>query len=210
MDAHAQTSVSPQGPSWSGWRRAGVSQSHAWCPGRPKLSVSGCSLSKYGFRASGVRTGASGDRAEAGLLPRFLSSGPKRPSQEARRDLASGERFSGFPAPGQSTGLPLKPQETCHSARRLVRRRARLVWELAEEVHPDSNRRRPLALERAGVDATAAGGGGRGGPAYFSAEGFAQVYDTFSLLRCVQGSQPSFCIRPTTMPAATPISLAMA
>lgn len=80
---------------------------------------------------------------------------------------------------------------------------------LAEEVHPDSNRR-PVAWERAGVDATAAGGGGRCGPAYFSAEGFAQVYDTFSLLRCVQDSQPSFCIRPTTMPAATPISLAMA
>ena len=30
--------------------------------------------------------------------------------------MASGERFSGFSAPGQSTGLQQKPQETCHSA----------------------------------------------------------------------------------------------
>ena len=94
---------------------------------------------KYGFRASGVRTGASADRAETGLLPRFLSSVLKRPSQEVRRELASGERFSAVSAPGQSTGLPRKPQETCHSARRSVRRRARLVWELAEGVRPDTN-----------------------------------------------------------------------
>ncbi len=93
-----------------------------------------CSLSKYGFRASGVRTGESAHRAETGLLPTFLRSVQKRPSQEVRRDLASGERFSGFPAPGQSTGLPRKPQETCRSARRSVRRRARLVWELADRV----------------------------------------------------------------------------
>jgi len=98
-----------------------------------------CSLSKYGFRASGVRTGASADRAETGLRPRFLSSVPKRPSQEVRRELASRERFSAVSATGQSTGLPRKPQETCHSARRPVRRRARLVWELADRVRPDSN-----------------------------------------------------------------------
>jgi len=48
--------------------------------------------------------------------------------------MASGERFSGVSGPGQSTGLLRKPQETCHSARHLVRRRAWLVWELAEEV----------------------------------------------------------------------------
>ena len=53
--------------------------------------------------------------------------------------MASGERFSGFSGSGLSTGLPRKPQQTCHSARRSVWRRARLVWELAEEVRPDAN-----------------------------------------------------------------------
>lgn len=105
-------------------------------------SVPKCSLSKYGFRASGVRTRASVDRAELGLLPGFLSSVLNRPSQEVRRERASGDRFSPVSAPGQSTGLPGKPQEPCHSARRPGRRRTRLVWELAEEVHPDSNRLR--------------------------------------------------------------------
>ena len=108
---------------------------------RTEGSVPKCSLSKYGFRASGVRTRASADRAETGLLPRFLRSVLKRPSQEVRRERASGEQFLGFSAQGQSTGLPRKPQETCHSARRLVRWRVRLVWELAEEVPPDMNGR---------------------------------------------------------------------
>jgi hypothetical protein len=90
-----------------------------------RISVPKCSLSKYGFRASGVRTTARVDRAETGLLPRFLSSVLKRPSQEVRRELASGERFSAVSASGQSTGLPRKPQETWDSARRSVRRR---VW----------------------------------------------------------------------------------
>jgi hypothetical protein len=52
--------------------------------------------------------------------------------------MASGERFPAVSASDQSTGLPRKPQETCHSARRPVRRRARLVWELADRV-PGSN-----------------------------------------------------------------------
>ncbi len=85
-----------------------------------RISVPKFSLSKYGFRASGVRTTANGDRAETGLLPRFLSSVLQRPSQQVRRKLASGERFSAVSAPGQSTALPRKPQETCHSARRSV------------------------------------------------------------------------------------------
>jgi len=103
------------------------------------IAVPRCSLSKYGFRASGVRTGASLDRAETGLLRRFLRSVLKRPSQEVRRELASGERFSAFSALGQSTGLPQKPQKTCHSARRSLMRRVWLVCELAEEVPPDTN-----------------------------------------------------------------------
>ena len=98
-----------------------------------------CSLSKYGFRASGVRTRADAGRAETGFLPRFLSSVLKRPSQEVRRELASGERFWAVSAPGQSIGLPRKPQETCHAARRSVGRRARLACELAEEALPDTN-----------------------------------------------------------------------
>ena len=112
-------------------------------------AVPACSLSKYGLRASGVRTSASADRAETGFLPRFLRSVLERPSQEVRRELASGERFPAVSASCQSTGPRRNPQETCHSARRLVRRRARLVWELAEGVHPDSNGRRPVAWRRA-------------------------------------------------------------
>jgi hypothetical protein len=103
---------------------------------------------KDGFRASGVRTIANADRAETGLLPGFLSSVPNRPSQEVRRELAFGERFPAVSEPGQSTGLPRKPQDTCHSARRPVRRRVQLVWGLAEGVRLDSNRRRPLPGER--------------------------------------------------------------
>ena len=61
--------------------------------------------------------------------------------------MASGERFSVFSRPGQSTGLPQKPQETCHSARRWVRRRAWLVCELAEGVRPDTNGLKAGALE---------------------------------------------------------------
>ena len=110
-------------------------------------AVPKCSLSKYGFRASGVRTTANADRAETGLLPRFLSSVLKRPSQEVRRELASGEPFSAVSASGQSTGLPQKPQETCHAARRSVGRRARLACELAEEVFPDTNGLQAGALE---------------------------------------------------------------
>lgn len=94
---------------------------------------------KYRIRASGMRTRASASRAEIGLFPRFLRSVLNRPSQEVRRELACGERFSAVFGSGQSTGLPRKPQETCHSARRSGRRRARLVWELAVEVRPDSN-----------------------------------------------------------------------
>ena len=98
------------------------------------IPVPKCSLSKYGFRASGVRTRASTGRAETGHLSRFLSSVLKRPSQEVRRERASGERFSAVSAPGQSAGMPRKPRETCHSARRSVWRRAWLLWELAERV----------------------------------------------------------------------------
>jgi hypothetical protein len=106
------------------------------------------SRAKYGFRASGVRTSANADRAETGRLPGLLSSVLNRPSQQVRRDLASGERFPAVAARGRSAGPPGKPQETCHSARRSVRRRARRVWELAEGVRLDSNRRRPLPGER--------------------------------------------------------------
>lgn len=54
--------------------------------------------------------------------------------QEVRRESASGERFSGFPAAGQSTSLPRKPQETCQSARRSNWRRTLFAFEMAEEV----------------------------------------------------------------------------
>jgi len=123
-----------------------------WPALSPPCTAPMCSLSKYGFWASGVRTTARFDRAETSLLPRFLSSVLKRPSQEVRRELASGERFSGFSASGQSTGLRRKPQETCHSARRSVRRRARLVWELAEEVPLDTNGLKAGTLNPDGLD----------------------------------------------------------
>ena len=45
------------------------------------------------------------------------------------------------------TCLPRKPQETCHSARRPVWRRARLVWELAEEVRLGTGGLQAGALE---------------------------------------------------------------
>ena len=96
------------------------------------------SLSKYGLWASEMRTTANVDRAATGHLPRFLRSVLNRPSHQVRREMASGERFSELSTTGQSTGLPQKPQETCHSARRSIGRRARLVWELAEEVRPDT------------------------------------------------------------------------
>ena len=118
---------------------------------RPKC-VPKCSLSKYGFRASGVRTSASAHRAKTGLLPRFLSSVLKCPSQEVRRELASGERFSGFSGSCQSTGLHRKPQETCHTVRWLVRRRVWLAYELAEEALPDTNGLQAVALESGADD----------------------------------------------------------
>ena len=121
----AQTTVTVQTPRRGFFLGAGMIRP----AGRTK-----CSLSNFGFRASGVRTGTSADRAETGLLPRFLSSVPNRQSQEVRRERVSRERFSVFSASGQSTGLSLKPQETCHSVRRPVRRRARLAWELAVRV----------------------------------------------------------------------------
>jgi hypothetical protein len=73
---------------------------------RVHIPVPRCSVSKYGFRASGVRTRASADPAETGFLPKFLSSVLNRPSQEVRRELASGKRFLPVAASGQSTGLP--------------------------------------------------------------------------------------------------------
>ena len=49
------------------------------------------SRSKYGFQASWVRIRASAHGAETGLTLRFPSSVLNRPSQEVRRELASGE-----------------------------------------------------------------------------------------------------------------------
>ena len=47
-----------------------------------------CSLSKYGFRTSGIRPGRVPTALKTGLLPRLLSSVLKRPSQEVRRERA--------------------------------------------------------------------------------------------------------------------------
>ena len=47
--------------------------------------------------------------------------------------MASGEQNPGLASLGQSTGCLRKPGQTCHSAWRSVRRRVRLVWELAEQ-----------------------------------------------------------------------------
>jgi hypothetical protein len=54
------------------------------------------------------------------------SGGPERKGLRRACSAAS--------ASCQSTGLPRKHQETCHSRPRSVRRRARLVWGLAEKV----------------------------------------------------------------------------
>jgi len=61
--------------------------------------------------------------------------------------MASGERFLSVSAPSQSTGPPQKPQETCHSARRQVRRRVGFECKLAEEVRQDTNGLQAGALE---------------------------------------------------------------
>lgn len=60
--------------------------------------------------------------------------------------MASGERFPAVAAPGRSTGLPRKPQETCHSVPCPANRRARCLRELAEGVRLDSNRRSPTSV----------------------------------------------------------------
>jgi hypothetical protein len=98
--AAAMATRIPPGSLDGGWSRAA---------GRMK-----CSLLEYGFRESGFRTGATAERAEFRLFPRFLSSARNQRSPEVRRELASGERFSAISAPDQATGLPQKPQETCH------------------------------------------------------------------------------------------------
>ena len=108
---------------------------------RHRKSVPKCSGVKYGVWASGMRTRASAGRAEIGLVPWFLRSVLDQLSQEIRRELASGERFSPVCASGQSTAFPQKPQETCHSARRSVGRREGRLRKLAEGVRPGSNRR---------------------------------------------------------------------
>lgn len=105
----------------------------------PLLGVLSVCL-KSTFLASGIRNQAGPGRAETDLLLMFSSSVPNQPSQEVRRAMASGERFPVVSAPGQSTGLPRKPEETCHSARRSVCRRAGRARELAERVRPGSNR----------------------------------------------------------------------
>ena len=65
-----------------------------------------CSLTEYGFGASGVRTRASAGRAETRLLPRFLRSVLNRPSQQVQRGLAAVERFSAPSSIPQASILP--------------------------------------------------------------------------------------------------------
>jgi hypothetical protein len=68
-----------------------------------------CSLSKYGFRVSGVRTGASVHRPETGHFSRLLTSVLNRPSQQAQREPAVGERFLSFSRLSRSIGPSQKP-----------------------------------------------------------------------------------------------------
>ena len=91
-----------------------------------------------------MQTTASIGRAQTGLMPWFLGSVLNRPSQQVRRECASEERFSAACGSGQSTGLPRKAREPCHSARRSVRRRAERSRKLAEGVRLGTNRLRPV------------------------------------------------------------------
>lgn len=67
-----------------------------------------CSFSKCRFLPGEFRTAASADGLETGLIPGFLGSVLKRSGQEARSELASGERFPAVSGAGQSPGLPRK------------------------------------------------------------------------------------------------------
>lgn len=103
-----------------------------------------------------MRTIANADRAETGHLPGLLRSVLNRPSQEAGRELASGERFWPVSAPGQSMGLPRKPRDPCASRRECRKWRARRPRELAEGVRLGPNRVR-LWLGKQRVRITARG-----------------------------------------------------
>ena len=73
-----------------------------------------------------------------------------RPSQQVRRELALGERFSGFSQLGRSTGPPQKPQESCHSEGGSGGRRERITLKLADGVDGDSKLCRPIAWRAKG------------------------------------------------------------
>jgi hypothetical protein len=79
-----------------------------------------------------------------------------RPSQQVRRELALGERFSGFSRLCRSIGPPQKPQESCHSEGGSGGRREGFTLKLAEERGPDSN----LRWAEAGGSPVPSGAGG--------------------------------------------------
>ena len=54
-----------------------------------------------------------------------------RPSQQVRRELAAGERFSGGCRLSRSTGKPRKPQESCERAGGSGGGRVRALWRMA-------------------------------------------------------------------------------
>ena len=68
-----------------------------------------CSLSKYGFRASEVRTRVSAERAETDHFSGVLGSAQNWSRQQAGRKMASGDWFFAVSESAQSTVCPENP-----------------------------------------------------------------------------------------------------
>jgi hypothetical protein len=105
------------------------------------------SIFKYGFRASTIRTTPHLRHTIIQLSQQLKTSVLNRPSQQVRRELAVGERFSRFSRLGRSIGASQKPQESCQRAGGSGGRRERITLKLAEEVRRDTNGLKAGALE---------------------------------------------------------------
>jgi hypothetical protein len=91
------------------------------------------SLIQYGSQAGLLLTTPHFRHTKFKPFQQLTASVLNRPSQQVRRELALGERFSGFSRPGRSTGPPQKPQESCHSEGGSGGRREGFTLKLADK-----------------------------------------------------------------------------
>ena len=98
------------------------------------LSPQSGSQIQYGSQASVLLTTPHFRHTKFKPFQRLKTSVLNRPSQQVRRELALGERFSGFSRPGRSTGPPQKPQESCQTAGGSGMGRERITLKLADGV----------------------------------------------------------------------------